>query len=135
MVGVFIHIDAHAQNHHALGLHTILHCDEGRKLFDTRGTPSRPEVQDHDLSTKLLQVNFSVGVLHAEVVGGIPNVRRTRTAQAARLEQDRRDRHEKKKSLHALESLQDIRDQRARKILREAAERGGVFFEKAAEIL
>ena len=47
----------------------------------------------------------------------------------------RRDRHEKKKSLHALESLQDVRDQRTRKILRQTAERRGVFFEKAAEIL
>jgi hypothetical protein len=93
----------------------------------------------------LIQRDFSIGVLQGEIAGRGAYMRRARSAGTTGAEHGGHNCKEQNNPIHGLEtlfplkpileSLQNVSHQSAREILREAAEGGGIFFEKTAEIL
>ena len=55
-----------AYRHHRNLRHTLLQCHQAWNLFDTRDAPGRPEIQNHDTPTQLLQVHGSASVADSE---------------------------------------------------------------------
>ena len=89
VISVAIDIDADAQDHDSLASNAVLHGDHRGQFYNARGTPRRPEIQDHDLTAELAQSHGAIGVLHGEVAGGIADARRAGTGDATRGEQSR----------------------------------------------
>jgi len=81
-VGVLVDVDADGDDGDSLGLHAALHFDEGGDFFDAGSAPGGPEVEDDDLSAKLAEGDFVLGVLNGEVGCGGADVGRARSGVA-----------------------------------------------------
>src|SRR5208282_600330 len=69
MVRRIVRVNTDGEYYHAFVFETSLHLDQRRGLLDTRRTPRRPEIQQHNLPAKLAERDFVVGILHGEVRG------------------------------------------------------------------
>ena len=83
MVRRVVRVNTDGQHHYALIFETRLHSNQRRGFLDTRRTPRRPEIQQHNLPAKLAERDFMVRILHGEVWGIRPNARGVATAVAS----------------------------------------------------
>jgi hypothetical protein len=63
-------IDAESQDYEIIRREFLLQFLQGRQLFTTRGTPSRPEIDQHDLSAEIEKSMLSPGSIPASEIGG-----------------------------------------------------------------
>lgn len=77
-----VFVDTDGEHDYSFTFEEALQADEGGRFFDAGGTPGGPEIQHHDLSAKLAERDFVVGILHGKVGRGSTDAAGTAAAVA-----------------------------------------------------
>ena len=70
VIGGIVGVDADGEDDHSFIFHACRHADEGGSFFDAGRAPGGPEIEHDDLTAKLAERNFVVGILDGKVGGG-----------------------------------------------------------------